>query len=24
VKAVPPLPANRPRFIGVKDNPGLE
>jgi sulfur-oxidizing protein SoxB len=24
VKAVPPLPANRPRLIGVKDNPGLE
>ena len=24
VKTVPPLAASRPRFIGVKDNPGLE
>ena len=24
LKTVPALPANRPRFIGVKDNPGLE
>jgi len=24
LKSVPALPANRPRFIGVKDNPGLE
>ena len=24
VKAVPPLPASRPRLIGVEDNPGLE
>ena len=24
VRTVPPLTANRPRFIGVKDNPGLE
>ena len=23
-KTVPPLAASRPRFIGVKDNPGLE
>jgi hypothetical protein len=24
VKIVPPLAASRPRFVGVKDNPGLE
>jgi sulfur-oxidizing protein SoxB len=24
LKTVPALPASRPRFIGVKDNPGLE
>ena len=24
LKTVPALPANRPRFINVKDNPGLE